>query len=366
VRPLHALFAALAVGAAAVALALGTGFTPWRGPGAAPAMTSGALPSPGPADPLSALLGKRTWLNGQPLAAADLRGKVVLVNFWTYSCINSLRPLPYLRAWAEKYGKDGLVVIGVHTPEFGFEKDLGNVRTAIAAQGIRYPVTLDSDYAVWRAFGNRGWPGFYFIGADGRVRHYALGEGDYARSEQLIQQLLAEAGRPAHAAIADIPGQAIQAAADWASLGSPETYLGHAQAQNFASPGGARADRPSQYGMPATLARNHWGLAGSWTIGGEFATLDRGGGSVRYRFHARDLHLVLGTPARDRPARFRVTIDGAAPGADHGVDVDAKGIGIVREDRLYQLVRQARPVADRTFEIEFLDPGVRAYVFTFG
>jgi thiol-disulfide isomerase/thioredoxin len=362
---LHVFFTALAAGAASLALGLGTGLVSWPSPDARPAMTSGTV-SAGVSGPLSSLLGARQWLNGKPLRAEDLRGKVVLVNFWTYSCINSLRPLPYLRAWADKYGKNGLVVIGVHTPEFGFEKDLGNVRKAIMAQGIGYPVTLDSDFAVWRSFGNRGWPGFYFIGADGRVRHAALGEGDYAASEQLIQKLLAEAGAPANGPIAEVPGQAIQAAADWASLRSPETYLGHAQAQNFASPGGARADVASQYRAPAEPALNHWGLAGSWTIGGEFATLDSRTGSIRYRFHARDLHLVLGAPANGRPARFRVTVDGAAPGADHGSDVDAEGMGIVREDRLYQLIRQARPVADRTFEIEFLDPGVRAYVFTFG
>lgn len=362
-------------GAAAIALAVGIGQAGhWPAGGAAMAEPTPAseakgrsMPNPAVPAPLSSLFDGREWLNTPPLRPEDLRGKVVLVNFWTYSCINSLRPLPYLRAWDAKYRAQGLVIIGVHAPEFGFEKKLTNVRQAVAEQGVRFPVALDSDFTSWRAFGNRGWPGFVFIGADGRVRHERLGEGDYAESEQLIRQLLAEAGHaPAAGAIADIPGQGIQAAPDWASLRSPETYIGYGQAERFDAPGGMRKDAPARYAAPADLPLNHWSLAGAWTVGGEYATLDAGGGSICYRFHARDLHLVLGARAGGRPVRFRVLIDGAAPGADHGTDVDAEGWGTLREDRLYQLVRQSRPVADRTFEIQFSAPGARAYVFTFG
>lgn len=287
------------------------------------------------------------------------------MNFWTYSCINSLRVLPYLRAWQAKYG-DRLVVIGVHTPEFGFEKDAANVRTAVASLGVNYPVVMDSDFSIWRAFGNQGWPGFYFIGADGRVRHEKLGEGDYDQSEQVIRTLLTEAGKAPAGGLADVHGTGAEAAPDWQHLGSPETYIGHRQAQNFVSPGGFFRDSSHAYRAAASLSRNQWSLAGNWTVGGEFAALDRPGGRIAYRFHARDLHFVLSPGASAQPVRFRITIDGAAPGADHGVDVDAEGQGTVREARMYQLVRQAGPIGDRTFEIEFLDPGARAYVFTFG
>jgi thiol-disulfide isomerase/thioredoxin len=321
-----------------------------------------ALPSP-----LSSVLGARQWLNTPPLRTEDLRGKVVLVNFWTYSCINSLRPLPYVRAWAEKYKDRGLVVIGVHTPEFGFEKDVGNISRANAALGVAYPVAVDSDRRIWDAFNNQAWPGFYFIGADGRVRHQKLGEGGYVESERLLQKLLSEARRaPVADRIVAVAGQGPQAAPDERNLRSPETYVGYAQTADFASPGGLKFDVRSVYRTPPALAVNHWSLAGAWMVGGEFATLNTAPGSISYRFHARDLHLVMGPTARNRPIRFRVTIDGAPPGADHGFDVDAAGRGTVQEPRMYQLVRQARPVADRTFKIEFLDPGARAYVFTFG
>jgi thiol-disulfide isomerase/thioredoxin len=289
------------------------------------------------------------------------------VNFWTYSCINSLRPLPYLRAWAEKYRESGLVVVGVHAPEFGFEKNPDNVRQAADMLGVNYPVVLDNDLTIWRKFGNRGWPAFYFIGADGRIRHHRLGEGKYAEAERLIQKLLAETGGGStDLAITDIRGEDAQAAPDWANLRSPETYIGYAQSQMFASPGGVKKDSLSRYHVPSALSSNRWSLAGNWTIGSEFATLGAGSGRILYRFHARDLHLVLGGPANGHPVHFRITIDGAVPGADHGSDVDAEGWGAVREDRLYQLVRQAGPVRARTFEIEFSDPGVRAYAFTFG
>jgi thiol-disulfide isomerase/thioredoxin len=326
---------------------------------AAPART---LPSP-----LSSVLGARQWLNTPPLRAQDLRGKVVLVNFWTYSCINSLRPLPYVRTWAEKYKDRGLVVIGVHTPEFGFEKDVGNITRANAALGVRYPVAVDSDRRIWDAFNNQAWPGFYFIGADGRVRRQMLGEGGYDKSERLLQQLLTEArGAPVADRIVAVTGQGPQAAPDAPNLRSPETYVGYAQAEDFASPGGLKFDVRNAYRTPPSLPINHWSLAGPWTVGGEFATLNGPPGAISYRFHARDLHLVMGPSSRERPIRYRVTIDGAPPGADHGFDVDAAGRGLIREPRMYQLVRQKRAVADRTFKIEFLDPGVRAYVFTFG
>ncbi|MEH2481695.1 cytochrome c biogenesis protein CcdA/thiol-disulfide isomerase/thioredoxin [Nitrobacteraceae bacterium AZCC 2146] len=325
---------------------------------AAPAF---ALPAP-----LSSLFDKRQWLNAQP-RPEDLSGKVVLVNFWTYSCINCLRTLPHIRSWAEKYRDRGLVVIGVHTPEFAFEKNVANVRTASVSLGVGYPVVIDNDFAIWRAFDNQAWPAIYFIGADGRVRHHTLGEGGYEQSEKLIQQLLSEAGgAPVVKDITGIRAEGAQAAADERNLGSAETYIGYRQASNFASPGGIREDVPSLYGAGPALSLNTWSLAGNWTVGGEFATLNKAPGGISYRFHARDLHLVLGPAIQGQPVRFRVKIDGQPPGADHGFDVDAEGLGSVRENRLYQLVRQAGPVMERTFEIEFLDAGVQAYAFTFG
>jgi thiol-disulfide isomerase/thioredoxin len=317
--------------------------------------------------PQSALVGAPQWLNTPPLRAQDLRGKVVLVNFWTYSCINSLRALPYVRAWAAKYKDRGLVVIGVHTPEFAFETDKANVRRATAALGVGYPVVLDSDYAIWRAFDNQAWPAFYFIGADGRVRLQVLGEGGYDRSERFIQKLLSEARTtPVASDIAAVDGQGPEAAPDLADLRSGETYVGYAKASNFSSPGGLGENAPRLYRPATSLPLNHWNLTGVWTVGGESAALDDASGSIAFRFHARDLNLVLAPGAQGHAVRFRVTIDGAAPGADHGADVDAAGRGTVQDPRMYQLVRQSRPVEDRTFAIQFLDPGVRAYVFTFG
>jgi thiol-disulfide isomerase/thioredoxin len=321
--------------------------------------------SPALSDAKGALFDGKPWINGPPLRPQDLRGKVVLVNFWTYSCINSLRPLPYLRAWAAKYKDRGLVVIGVHTPEFGFEKDVANVRRATQALGVEYPVVLDSDFAIWRAFDNEAWPACYFIGADGRVRRRRLGEGDYAASEQLIQTLLAEARQaPVTDAIRAVPGVGPQAAPDWEDIGSEETYVGYDKAN--ASATSLARDRSSVYRLHEPLPLNHWSLAGAWRVGGEFATTQAAGAAITHRFHARDLNFVLAPPDDGAAVRFRVRLDGGAPGADHGFDTDEQGLGRLDAPRMYQLVRQSRAVADRTFEIEFLDPGARAYVFTFG
>ena len=315
---------------------------------------------------LPPLLGAVQWLNSPPLTAESLKGKVVLVDFWTYSCINCLRSIPYVRAWAEKYKDQGLVVIGVHAPEFPFEKNIDNVKSAVARLKIDYPVAIDNDYAIWRAFNNEYWPADYLIDAEGRIRHHYFGEGDYAESEKVIQQLLAEAGKgnlPAN--VVSVSATGAEAASDEADVKSPETYIGYMRAENFASPGGAVSDAAHDYSV-ADLKLNDWGLAGAWTVGAQYATLDKKDGAISYRFHARDLHLVLGPGADGAPVHFRVTIDGAAPGESHGADVDANGEGVVTENRLYQLVRQTGPIVDRTFTIEFLDPDVQAYAFTFG
>ncbi len=316
---------------------------------------------------LRALISGGPWLNTPALMPNDLRGKVVLVNFWTYSCINSLRPLPYVRNWAGKYRDRGLVVIGVHTPEFGFEKNLPNVRRALFELDVDYPVVLDSDSAIWRAFDNNAWPAFYFIDARGRVRGAVLGEERYDRSERLIQQLLSEAtGVPVADQIQPVVGQGPQAAPDWTALKSEETYVGYTQATRFASPGGVNRNTAKLYRPAVWLAEGAWSLTGNWIVGGEFAALRSAPGAITYRFHARDLNLVLGPSASGRPIRFRVRLDGADPGRDNGVDIDAEGRGQVQAARMYQLIRQKRPVADRTFEIEFFDPDVQAYAFTFG
>ncbi|RZT29030.1 cytochrome c biogenesis protein DipZ [Cupriavidus agavae] len=304
------------------------------------------------------------WFNSPPLTRAQLKGKVTLVYFWTYSCINCIRTLPYLRAWAEKY--PNLTVVGVHTPEFAFEKNPENVRRAIADFKIRFPVALDSDYRIWRAWGNNYWPAAYFVDAQGNIRHHQFGEGDYAESERVIQALLAEAGQPSAAqglVTPDAPGA--QAAPDLKDLRSGETYLGYAQASNFVSPGGFGLDLLRTYTV-GPLRLNQWGLLGPWTVNADSATLDRADGGIRYRFQARDLHLVLGPAPDGRAVRFVVTIDGKPPGASHGADIDANGNGAITATRLYQLVRQAGEVGEHTFEIRFLDPGAKAYVFTFG
>ncbi|UOB60302.1 cytochrome c biogenesis protein DipZ [Burkholderia pyrrocinia] len=319
---------------------------------------------------LPSLDGAVQWLNSPPLTAAGLRGKVVLVDFWTYSCINCLRTLPYTNAWARKYAPYGLVVIGVHAPEFAFERDIGNVKKAVHDLGIDYPVAIDNGYSIWRAFGNEYWPAHYFIDAQGRIRHHHFGEGEYAQSERAIQSLLAEAGHPealnVPLGLAGAPAKGALAAADTADVRSPETYVGYARAEDFSSPGGVVRDAAHRYDAPARPGLNDWGLAGTWQVGAERASLAAPSGRIVYRFHARDLHLVLGPGANGQPVRFRVTLDGAAPGAAHGADVDAQGYGTVTGQRLYQLVRQPGAIADRTFAIEFLDPGVDAYAFTFG
>jgi len=326
-----------------------------------------ALATPAVANPNRVFARGGAWLNSQPLSAEDLRGKVVLVNFWTYSCINSLRPLPYVRAWADKYRARGLVVIGVHTPEFGFEKDVANVRQATADLGVGFPVVLDSEYAIWRAFHNSAWPAFYFVGRDGEVRRQKLGEGGYDESERLIQQLLAQAGGPGvKDPIAAVEGIGPQAAPDWRDIQSGETYVGRDKAAGFVSPGGFQPDGAASYKIPERLRLNTWGLSGVWRVGGEFATLTQPSGAIAFRFHARDLNLVMAPPGDGRAVRFRVRLDGAEPGPDHGYDVDAQGQGELKQPRMYQLVRQARPVEDRTFAIEFVDAGARVYVFTFG
>jgi thiol-disulfide isomerase/thioredoxin len=317
----------------------------------------GALPS---------LSGAVEWLNSPPLTAESLKGKVVLVDFWTYSCINCLRSIPYVRAWAEKYKDQGLVVIGVHAPEFPFEKNIDNVKSAVARLKIDYPVAVDNDYAIWRAFSNEYWPADYFIDAEGRVRHHFFGEGDYAQSEIVIQKLLAEAGkRNLPASVVAVNATGAEAASDAPDVKSPETYIGYMRAENFASPGGAVSDAEHDY-LLGDLKLNDWGLAGGWKVGGEYATLATKDGAIAFRFHARDLHLVLGPGADGKPVRFRVTIDGAPPGESRGADVDANGQGVVTDHRLYQLVRQSGPIVDRTFTIEFVDPDVQAYAFTFG
>ncbi len=329
-------------------------------------MTSSGLELPVEGD-LPSLGGATAWLNSPPLTASGLRGKVVLVEFWTYTCINWRRQLPYVRAWAEKYKNSGLVVIGVHTPEFAFEKDVENVRRAAKDLDVGVPVAIDSDARVWRAFDNEYWPALYFVDAQGHIRHHQFGEGDYERSERILQQLLAEAGSAGvDRDLVSIDPHGAEAQAEWDSLGSPETYVRLRGIERFASPGGEVPRKPHAYAAPARLARNAWALSGVWTLGNDAAVVDEAGGRLVYRFHARDLHLIMGPPGRGNPARFRVLIDGRPPGAAHGTDVDDQGLGTVTAPRLYQLVRQPAPIGDRQFEIEFLDPGVEAYAFTFG
>ncbi len=328
-----------------------------------PAVQTEALPVEGV---LPSLVGAVAWLNSPPLTADGLKGKVVLIDFWTYSCINCLRSIPYVRDWAERYRDKGLVVVGVHTPEFAFEKNLDNVKQAVFDLKIGYPVALDSDYAIWRGFNNQYWPAHYLIDAQGRIRHHHFGEGDYEGSERAIQQLLAEAGQSIVAAgVIPVNAAGVAAAADMNDLQSPETYIGYNRAANFISPGGAVRDARHAYAGP-TPRLNQWALSGDWTIGGEHAALDAKGGGIVYRFHARDLHLVLGPGADGKPVRFRVTLDGAPPGDAHGADIGADGVGVAKTHKLYRLIRQNGAIVDRTFEIRFLDPGVQAFAFTFG
>ena len=310
--------------------------------------------------------GATTWLSSEPLTPEGLRGKVVVADFCTYTCINWLRSLPYVRAWDERYRGDGLVTIGIHTPEFSFERSLDNIRPALEQMRVMYPVAVDNDYAVWNAFSNHYWPALYFVDAEGRIRHHRFGEGDYERSEIVIQQLLADAG-------ADVPkGDLVslnptgpEAAADWGALNTPETYLGYGQTENFASPGGMERDIPKVYEVPGHVRHNHWALSGDWTAMAEATVLNEPKGRVAFRFDARDLHLVMG-PAAGASVPFSVSIDGAPPGVSAGTDVDADGSGELIEPRMYQLIRQRPPITDRLFEIEFLDAGAAVYAFTFG
>ena len=307
------------------------------------------------------LQGGGEWINSPPLTLAGLRGKVVLVDFWTYSCINCQRTLPYLRAWSQKYGAQGLVVVGVHAPEFGFERDVRRVRQAAMDGKLDYPIVLDNDFTIWRAFRNQAWPALYFLDAQGRVRHQQFGEGDYDRAEQLIRELLREAGKLQEGGMAQVALNGIGAAPDLANVRSPETYLGH----GHGAARGILPDRLKRYGG-GNPRLNEWLLSGDWTVRAEYAELSGEAGSVMLRFHARDLHLVLGPAADGKPLSFRITVDGQPPGADAGLDVDADGRGVASGERLYQLVRQRGPVRERTFEIRFDAPGARAYAFTFG
>jgi thiol-disulfide isomerase/thioredoxin len=309
---------------------------------------------------MPSLGGATEWLNSEPLDPAGLRGYVVLVNFWTLTCINWLRQEPYVRAWSQAYREDGFVVVGVHTPEFSFEHEFDSVLQATKERGIRYPVALDNDYAIWKAFDNRYWPALYFVDADGIIRDRHFGEGRYEQSELVIKQLLDVEGH----AVSPV-GIGAEAAADWDHLRTPETYMGYERAERFASPGGPAFDEHRVFKLPDGLRLNHWALAGEWTIEREKVTLEQGPGSIACRFHARDAHLVL-SPGPRAPIPFSVLLDGEAPGCAHGLDVDEDGNGMLRSGRLYQLIRQERDVHERTIRVTFLEPGAEAYAFTFG
>lgn len=316
---------------------------------------------------LASIVSATTWLNTQPLTAAELVGKVVLVDFWTYSCINWRRQLPYVRAWAEKYKDHGLVVIGAHAPEFSFEKNVDNVRWAAKDMRVDYPIVIDNDHSIWRAFDNEYWPALYFVDAKERIQNHVFGEGQYEQSEVVIQRLLAEAGNSGIPnGLVSVDGRGAEAAADWSKLGSGENYVGYERTENFASPGGIKPDKAHVYAVAGQLRRNYWTLSGNWTAGREAIVLNEPNGRIAYSFHARDLHLVMGPAVPGKSVRFRVLIDGQPPGPAHGVDVDDQGNGTVVEPRMYQLIRQPRPIVDRRFEIEFLDSGVAAFSFTFG
>jgi thiol-disulfide isomerase/thioredoxin len=303
--------------------------------------------------------GAAEWLNSEPLGPAELRGHVVVVNFWTLTCINWLRQEPYVRAWSQAYREDGLVVIGVHTPEFSFEHEIDRIRPAIKDREIDYPVALDNHYGIWSAFDNHYWPALYFIDADGIIREHHFGEGRYEQSERIIQRLLG-----VHREFVSVEGGGVEAAADWDHLQSPETYLGYGRSERFA-PADSATLQANAYQLPNQLEVNHWALAGVWTIGSENVVLDQTGGSIAFRFHARDAHLVL-SPGKNEPIPFRVLLDGEAPGPSAGVDVDGDGTGVLRDSRLYQLIRQHDTVHEHTLEITFLEPGAEAYAFTFG
>src|SRR4051794_5148750 len=304
--------------------------------------------------------GATEWLNSEPLGSAELRGHVIVVNFWTLTCINWLRQEPYVRAWSQAYRDDGLIVIGVHTPEFAFEHDIDGVRRATRERAIDYPIAVDNDYAIWNAFANHCWPALYFADRDGIIRDQHFGEGRYEQSERVIQELLGVEPQ-----LVPVEGLGVEAPADWEHLRTPETYLGYWRSGQFASPQGPAMDDSRAYALPERLRLNHWALAGEWTIGAENVALEQAGGTIAFRFHARDAHLVLSLTTRE-PIPFRVLLDGEPPGPSSGVDVDEDGHGVLREDRMYQLVRQRDAVRDRTLEITFLEPGAEVYAFTFG
>ena len=332
-----------------------------------------AVAGPAPAESLPvegsmpSLSGATTWLNGPALTPAALRGKVVLVDFWTFSCINSLRPLPYLRAWSDKYQAKGLVVIGVQSPEFAFEQRLDSIRDAVGVHALHFPIAIDNGHRVWNAFRNEYWPAIYLIDAQGHIRYHHFGEGDYEQTEQAIQELLAEAGASGiDSTLVSVHGVGAEAAPDWDDTKSPETYLGYARTERFASHGGPLQDVRHAYSAPKTIDLNDWALVGDWTMGAEATTVRKANGRVLFRFHARDLHLVAGPETRGKAVRFRVRLDGKPPGTNHGADTDAEGNGTIDGQRLYQLIRQEAPIEDRTFEIEFLEPGAEVFAFTFG
>jgi len=348
------------LGGAAMAMTMTVAAAPF-------AMIGSARAKSGKTSELDALDKASEWINSPPLTADSLRGKVVLIDFWTYSCINWQRTLPYVRAWAEKYKNQGLVVIGVHSPEFGFEKNVENVRRAVKDMAVDYPVAIDSDHLIWNAFHNEYWPALYFIDALGKIRHHQFGEGEYEQSERTIQELLTESGNKGFSRdLVTVEPSGAEVAADWKDLKSAENYVGAERTKNFSSPGGAALNRPRTYKVPASLSLNEWALAGDWTIQKGSIVLNQANGRISYRFHARDLHLVMGPATRGNSVRFRVFIDGQMPASAHGGDVDEKGNGTVVEQRMYQLIRQPLPITDRVFEIEFLDPGVEAFSFTFG
>lgn len=380
------LGAAVLAGTAAVALGLDTYFARVPSAGAASieegvyqrllarptpplggTTAAAALPADLPVEGRApSLAGVSAWLNSDPMTAFP-KGKVTLVDFWTYSCINCLRAMPYVHAWADMYKDAGLVVIGVHTPEFAFEKDVDNVKRAVRSLDVTHPVALDNDYAVWRAFDNHYWPAHYLIDAMGRVRYHHFGEGDYGETETAIRALLTEAGgRVADTGATRVEAEGVQAPSVFAEIASPETYVGYDRAENFRGAPSMVRDASASYEAPASLRLNQWAVSGPWTFEGERAVEGRAGTRLLFRFHARDLHLVLGPGADGTPIRFRARLDGAPPGVDHGADTDANGVGVIGDQRLYQLVRQREGVRERTFEIEFLDPGAQAFAFTFG
>jgi thiol-disulfide isomerase/thioredoxin len=321
------------------------------------------LPEEGPMPSLS---GATEWLNSPPLTPAGLRGKVALLDFWTYTCVNWLRTLPYVRAWAEKYRDEGLQVVGVHTPEFPFERDLDNVRWAAKDMDVTYPIAVDSDYSIWQAFDNHYWPAVYLADVNGRIRFHHFGEGAYDRTERAIQELLRETGRTIGNQLVEVSPRGLEVAAAFGSLRSPESYLGHEQAKGFASPRDAVFDAPRIYTVPPRLSLNRWALAGEWTVKGKAVVMNAPNGKIVYRFHARDVNLIAGPPRGAPAVRFAVKVDGKPPGVAHGTDIDEQGTGMAARQRTYQLVRQQGAIADREFEIQFVEPGVEAFCFTFG